>query len=100
VLVQPDGKILLAGSFTTINGVGRAQIARLNEDGTVDPGFSSYLDAASYNQVTCLALQPDGKLLMGGFLSFVNGTRPGIARLNEDGSVDSTFNLNFEFGSV
>src|SRR4051812_47312951 len=38
--VQPDGKILVAGSFTQIGGVARNRLARLNLDGTVDAGFN------------------------------------------------------------
>lgn len=41
---------------------------------------------------TGLAIQPDGKVIFGGAFSHVNGTaRPGVARLNEDGTLDSAF---------
>jgi hypothetical protein len=60
--VQPDGKILLAGSFTKLGGLSRTNLGRLNPDGTVDPTFSIGENA----RVNCLVLQPDGKILVGG----------------------------------
>jgi hypothetical protein len=39
--MQSDGKLLIGGRFTTVNGVGRTNIARLNEDGTLDTGFQN-----------------------------------------------------------
>jgi len=93
IALQADGKILLGGSFTTINGGGRHGLVRLNPDGTVDAG---YADIAFDADVRALLLQPDGKLVAGG--SF---TSPGygIARVatmqpatqsltvNSDGSI-------------
>src|SRR5262249_25271908 len=57
ILIQPDGKVLVASR--TSGGV-----MRLKSDGTVDTGFNTALDTNSY--VGSLALQPDGKLLVGG----------------------------------
>jgi uncharacterized delta-60 repeat protein len=89
--LQPDGKILIAGLFTLVNGVSRNRIARLNTDGSIDPTFAppSGMDGSVYS----LALQPDGKILIAGEFGLVNGTvRNRIARLNADGSTDQTFN--------
>ena len=89
--LQPDGKILIAGNFTLVNGVGRNRIARLNTDGSVDPTFAppSGATAAVYS----IALQPDGKILIAGEFGYVNGSvRNRVARLNADGSTDLTFN--------
>jgi uncharacterized delta-60 repeat protein len=98
VALQPDGKILVGGTFTTITGgpsgpVVRINICRLNADGTVDTTFNPGAD----NQVWALRVQPDGKILVGGaFHSLGGGTgttqRERIGRLNTDGSVDMTFN--------
>ena len=68
VVVQPDGKILLGGEFTTLspNGgapVTRNHIARLNPDGTLDTAFDPNANAA----VRSIAVQADGKILVGGF---------------------------------
>src|SRR5204863_7956655 len=60
--VQPDGKILIGGTFTTVLGVARNNIARLNTDGTLDTAF----DPNAGNIVDAIAVQADGKHLAGG----------------------------------
>jgi uncharacterized delta-60 repeat protein len=91
VVPQPDGKVLIGGRFTTLNGLSRNYIARLNANGTLDASFNTPgtgLNGAIGN----IALQPDGKLLIGGIFTFYNGTsRRGIARLNADGTLDTGF---------
>jgi len=84
--VQSDGKVIIGGQSMTVNN---ASIARLNTDGSLDVSFDSSTDES----VRSVAMQPDGKVLIGGFFSFVNGTtRGGIARLNADGGLDGSFN--------
>src|SRR6266568_4897906 len=100
VVVQPDGKILVGGNFTTLspNGgaaVPRNRIARLNPDGTLDTAFNPNANA----QVNAIALQADGKILVGGFfnraLSIGGQTRNYIARLDATtGAADLTFDPN------
>ena len=91
IVVQPDGKILIGGFFTTIDGVTRNYIARLDSDGTLDTSFD--LNANSF--VYSMALQPDGKILIGGNFTSLDGeTRNRMARLNSDGTLDSSFNPN------
>jgi uncharacterized delta-60 repeat protein len=91
IALQPDGKILIGGSFTSFNGMSRDRIARLNADGSLDATFNPGTGAS--NPVYSFALQPDGKILIGGFFTSYNGTSRGrIARLNPDGSLDATFN--------
>src|SRR5438132_8871521 len=68
VVVQPDGKILIGGDFTTLspNGgvaVTRNRIARLNPDGTLDTAFDPN---ATGSEVDSIAVQADGKILAGG----------------------------------
>jgi len=88
--VQPDGKILVGGYFTALQGANRNGIARLNANGSLDNSFNPGTGA---NAVTSVALQPDGKVIIGGGFTTVNDTaRSGIARLNADGSLDSSFN--------
>src|SRR5690349_6163396 len=60
VVLQPDGKILLVGRFTTINGVLRPYLARLNPDGSLDQSFTPPAIA----NLTGILLQPDGKILV------------------------------------
>ncbi|MEI6945987.1 MopE-related protein [Paraflavisolibacter sp. H34] len=97
LLVQPDGKILIGGSFTNYNfslthkGYYTKNVARLNADGTLDPTFDPGYGPDEY--VTTLALQPDGKVLIGGlFNNYHTSGATGLARLNTDGSLDATFN--------
>lgn len=88
MVLQPDGKIVVVGFFTSIGGAAQRYLARLNTDGSVDPNFIPSLDRLA----TSIALQPDGKIVIGGEFSTVNGqTRSSIARLNSDGSLNSTF---------
>ena len=91
LILQPDGRILVGGIFNYISFDTRANIARLNTNGTVDATFLNGLDGVAGN-VNALALQRDGKVLVGGIFSAVNGVaRHGIARLNGDGTLDTRF---------
>lgn len=87
--LQSDGKILIAGGFTTIAGAARTGVARLNADGTLDTAFNPVLNFANANGVSA---QPDGKIMIWGVFSIVNGSnRNCVARLNSDGTLDTTF---------
>ena len=89
--VQPDGKTIIAGTFTSVLGQPHTNIARLNADGTLDAGFNP----SANNQVFSVAVQPDGQILLGGSFTTVGGTaRNRIARLNADGTLDAGFNPN------
>lgn len=99
VLVQSDGKIVASGAFTSYNGTAINRIARLNTDGTLDTGFSigTGFDAIAY----ALAIQTDGKILVGGIFTTFNGTSSnGIARLNTDGSLDTGFSVGTGFNAT
>ncbi len=90
--LQPDGKILLGGIFGGVGGQPRLNIARLNPNGTVDPDFNPGATGGEYPAVSSLALQPDGKILVGGNFTHVGGQpRTNMARLNPDGTVDQGF---------
>lgn len=90
LLRQPDGKLVIAGTFTVVGGQDRDRIARLNADGSLDPGF--VLPSGTDGSINALALQVDGKLVVGGeFSAMGHSARNRIARLNADGSVDSVF---------
>jgi uncharacterized delta-60 repeat protein len=91
VIVQTDGKILIGGSFTDYNGTSRNQIARLNSDASLDTSFNPGTGVNQY--LEAMAIQTDGKILIGGSFTDYNGTsRNGIVRLNSDGSLDTSFN--------
>jgi uncharacterized delta-60 repeat protein len=88
-----DGKILIGGAFTNFGGTTRRQLARLNTDGTLDTKFIPLNNTDLIGNVSTLDVQPDGKILIGGFIG-VNrtpGTDIGLARLNADGSLDQSF---------
>lgn len=91
IAIQPDGKIVIAGYFTSYNGVARNSIARLNADASLDLSFNP---GTGFNTwVSRVALQADGKILAGGgFLTFNGSTRNGIVRINSDGSLDAGYN--------
>ena len=94
VLRQPDGRFIISGFFTNFNGVSSGRIARLNTDGSVDTNFMA--GAGANNSISSLALQSNGKIVIGGtFTNFAGATRLGIARLNADGSLDPTFSPPF-----
>lgn len=97
ILIQSDGKIIIGGEFTTFNGTARRDIARLNTNGSLDtsfnPGSGTIGSFGSDAWVRCMAIQTDGKILIGGAFDSYNGTsRKNIARLNANGSVDTSFN--------
>lgn len=86
--IQPDGKIIIGGSFTNYNGISRNRIARINADGSLDVSFNPGTGPDLYIQT--IALQQDGKILIGGAFTHYNGaTRNRLARLNPDGSLDT-----------
>ena len=96
IVVQSDGKILIGGQFTTLSPNGgaaitRNRIARLNADGTLDTSFNP----SANNYVRSIALQADGKILVGGYFTSIGGaTRHRIARLNANGTLDTSFDPN------
>lgn len=99
IVVQPDGKILASGMFTSFNGISRIDVVRLNDDGSVDAGFVPGLDGSATDNgvihIRSLSLQPDGKLIAVGLFDYFGGTVNSIVRLNNDGSRD----LGFQTGT-
>jgi uncharacterized delta-60 repeat protein len=99
MVLQGDGKILIGGLFSGVtvspgHTVARNNIARLNQDGSADLSFDSGSGPSGGNSTPArtMVLQPDGKILIGGTFSDYNGTaRPSIARLNSNGSLDTSF---------
>ncbi|TAH28773.1 MAG: T9SS C-terminal target domain-containing protein [Cytophagales bacterium] len=90
--VQSDGKIIVGGRFTSFNPPGppRNRIVRLNTDGSLDAGFNTGTGFSS--DVLALAVQSDGKILVGGQFGDFNGvSQLVIARLNTNGSLDTGF---------
>ena len=99
VAVQSDGKIVVVGGFNSINGTASSYIARLNADGTPDTTFSTNIGSGFNNLVRGVAVQSDGKIVVGGGFTSINGTTSSyIARLNADGTPDTTFSTNIGSG--
>ena len=89
VAVQPDGKILLGGTFSMLCGQARANLGRVHADGMLDTDFDPGVNGLG---VSSLAIQPDGKILVGGSFTMVGGeSRTNLARLNPDGTLDTAF---------
>lgn len=105
IYLDRNNKLLIGGEFWYVGGVFKLRIARLNEDGTLDTGFSSGTGFAGPSaSVTAIAVTADDKVLIGGYFQQFNGiTRRGLAKLNTDGSPDISFNAGAGFqngGSV
>jgi uncharacterized delta-60 repeat protein len=89
--VQSDGKVLVGGSLVNDERPFISQIVRLNDDGSLDPSFEA--GEFKTSGVDTIVLQPDRKILIGGPFTAIDGkARNGIARLNQDGSLDLQFN--------
>ena len=91
VAVQSDGKIVMAGNFSSYSGTTKNNLVRINSDGSLDTSFDPGVGAN--NRVKSIIIQPDGKIIIVGYFTLYDGTsRNHIARLNSDGSLDTTFN--------
>ena len=90
-LVQPDGKVVVGGRLTALNGQPVSNLVRLNADGTLDASFQA-TGAGPDAAVSALALQPDGKLLVGGMFANVRGQAAALlVRLLPSGALDTSF---------
>ena len=93
ILVQPDGSLVVGGSFTNFNGIARNFLLRLNPSGTLDTNFLAS-EIGGNGSVLSLAQQTDGKLLVGGSFSRFNDVSRGrLTRLNANGATDPTINF-------
>jgi uncharacterized delta-60 repeat protein len=88
--LQSGGKILVGGWFSAVNEQPRSSLARLNADGTLDEAF---IVNSAYMDVYALAVQPDDKILVGGYIEDVSGEAWAdyFVRLNADGTLDTAF---------
>lgn len=90
LLLQPDGKLVIGGSFTDYNGTARTRIARINTDGSVDNTFDP--GTGTNLLILSMALNSDGKIIIGGLFTDYNGTPVNrLAKINTDGSIDALF---------
>lgn len=97
--VDQNNRILAGGSFTMYNNEAHGRFIRLNEDGTIDHSFNTGTGAD--DEVKSIAVQYDGKIILGGKFKHFNGvSRNSIVRLNEDGSVDMDYDPGNSFITV
>jgi uncharacterized delta-60 repeat protein len=98
--VQPDNRIVIGGEFMSVLGVDRNNIARLNADGTLDTGFNFGADPGMTGEARSIALQSDGKIVVGGlFINARTVEQNRIARFNTDGTLDTGFNTGADPGT-
>jgi uncharacterized delta-60 repeat protein len=100
VAVQADGKLLIKGLFSTVDGRTQLRLARLTPEGRLDPIFHPDIHLLGTASVPALydnlILGADGKIIVTGFFDTVDGQqRFGIARLNSDGTLDDGFNTGW-----
>ena len=89
--IQNDDKILIGGAFSVVSNVLKNRIVRLNSNGSIDPSYNIGLGAN--DTIYSVVLQQDGKAIIGGAFTSFNGMQVNrIARLNVDGTLDTTFN--------
>lgn len=105
IKVQEDGKILIGGDFVSFGGVSVGRLVRINIDGTLDDTFNVspsspvVYNAGFNNSVYTIKIQNDGKVLVGGTFTSYNGSFYNrLVRLESDGSLDTTFNMNIGSG--
>jgi uncharacterized delta-60 repeat protein len=101
IVVQPGGKILIGGDFTSYNSDADAsdRILRLNTDGTVDAIFNYGPGLGANGIVNAISLQPNGNVLIGGDFTTYNSdgnASDRILRLLPDGKLDKAF---FNYGA-
>ncbi len=99
---QSDGKIIISGYFTTYNNIYCGKLARLNPDLTLDTSFAVFglEDIMDMKVIKNIGSPHYNKIIIVGSFTSLNGTptSKGIARLNADGTVDTTFNTDAESG--
>lgn len=101
-LIQPDGKILVAGEFNGVNLDFVPAVVRFNSDGSLDGSFNAptlpapLISSVPDDLAKLLALQPNGQILVAGKFTNSDGSARPLTRLNGDGSLDATFNPQLE----
>ena len=97
VLVQPDGKVLVAGSS---NASSKFAVVRYNQDFSLDTSFGDFNGIATFDigthndEARSMVLQIDGKIVIAGYSDNGSNTDFAVARCNTDGTSDLTFGNN------
>lgn len=97
IVVQTDGKVLVSGPFTTVEGNNRKYIARFNADGSLDSSFNS--NAPDLNgSISAMQVLSDGKIIIAGLFEYSSKVR--TIKLNSDGTFDSSYTFNTPFSQT
>ncbi len=104
VALQSDGMIVIGGSASSASGDGDFAVARIKKNGSMDKTFSSdgrktipfNMGASQEDQATGVAIQADGKIVLGGFaqVSASGDFDFAAARLTTDGELDTSFSTD------
>lgn len=101
--VQSDGKIVIVGGASTYDGNVVSNIFRINADGSFDPTFTANSGTGVTGAgeiINTVSIQSDDKILIGGRFTNYDGTaRQKIARLNAEGTLDTSFVIGIGFGA-
>ena len=98
--VQTNGQILVGGIFNSVGGAPATNIARLNPEGVLDSTFNPGT-AANLGYVSAIAVQNDGRVMIGGSFGSSAGLTPAnLARLNTNGTADSGFDSNLSIDNA
>jgi len=93
IRIQPDGKIVIAGTFYSYNGSSNYRVTRINTDGSPDNTFSD-VGSGIDGEVYSIALQSDGKIVVGGYFQNYNNQPVGrVVRLHANGNIDYNFDV-------
>lgn len=97
--MEPDGRMLISGTFTDYDGTSRSKIARLFEDGSLDTSFDP--GAGVNGTISSIVRQDDGKYIIAGSFTAYNGVeRNQVARIFSDGTLDDLFNPGSGIGTT
>lgn len=88
-----NNKFIVGGDFNTYDGTGFGKVVRINADGSTDYGFDSTVGVQSGpGSLVSSAIDKNNKVYIGGDITSYNGTSTtAVARINDDGSFDATF---------
>jgi len=104
IAIQTDGKIVVAGFAGDGSTIGKFGVARFNTDGTLDPTFNaggtlpgtnstSVENSTAFgNSANAVAIQSNGKIVLGGVVAVSGVNKFGLAQFNTNGTLDTTFN--------
>jgi uncharacterized delta-60 repeat protein len=97
---QPDGKIILGGQCYSYGATTVNRLFRINPDYSIDSTFNTMTEGPN-GGVYSIAIQPDGKILIGGnFITYKGVSSNHLARLNSDATIDTSFNIGSGFDEI